>query len=80
MSRGFRRGVWTVLFGEAVAAAAIIALSPKAREAARPYLVQGIRRALALGDEIRGMIDEAKVEAAQIVRDVDVEQVLADRH
>jgi hypothetical protein len=79
MSRGFRRGVWAVLFGEAVAAAAVIAVSPRARDAARPYLVQGIRRALALGEEIRGMIDEAKVEAAQIVREIDATQALADR-
>jgi hypothetical protein len=71
---GFAKGIWTVLFGEVVAAAAVLAMSPKAREAARPYLVRGIRSALDLKDEFGGMVDEAKHEAERLV-----EQIEADR-
>jgi hypothetical protein len=79
MARGFRRGVWTVLFGEVVAAVAVLTFSPKAREAARPYLVKGIRGALGLGDEFKRMIDEARLEAARVSREVEAKGVLANR-
>lgn len=79
MARGFRKGVWTVLFGEAIAAAAVLTLSPRAREAARPYLVRGIRSALALGDEIRGMVEEARLEAARVSRELEAQGVAASR-
>jgi hypothetical protein len=84
MSRGFRKGVWAVLFGEALTAAAVIAFSPKAREAARPYLVKGIRGALALGDEFKDMIDEAKLQTRQLIHQIEAEQTadhsVVDRH
>jgi hypothetical protein len=74
---GFTRGVWTVLFGEVVAAAAILAWSPKAREAARPYLVRGIRSALDLRDELSGMVDEAKREADRLADEINAERMIS---
>ena len=68
---GFAKGMWTVLFGEVVAAAAVLAWSPKAREAARPYLVRGIRSALDIKDDVSRMVDQAKREAEQIADEVD---------
>jgi hypothetical protein len=80
MAGEFRKGMSTLLFGEAVALAAVLVLSPKARELARPYLVRGIQRALALGDELKGMVDEAKVEATRLVRDLEAERVGTSQH
>jgi hypothetical protein len=60
MAAEFRKGVSTILFGEALALSAVLAFSPKAREVARPYLVRGIRRALALGEEMKGMVEERR--------------------
>jgi hypothetical protein len=77
MAGEFQKGMLTMVFAQAVAAAAVIALSPKARETARPYLVQGIRRALALGEEFKGMIDEAKLEAGNLVREIEAERAAA---
>ena len=74
---GFAKGVWTILFGEVVAAAAVLAWSPKAREAARPYLVRGIRSALDLRDELGGMVDEAKREAVRLADEIDAERMIA---
>jgi hypothetical protein len=76
---GFSRGVWTVLFGEVVAAAAVLAWSPKAREAARPYLVRGIRSALEIKEELSGMVDEAKREADRLADEVTAERMIAAR-
>jgi hypothetical protein len=75
MAGEFRKGVSTILFGEALALAAVLAFSPKAREVARPYLLRGIRKALELGEEMKGMVEEAKVEATRLVRDLEVERV-----
>jgi hypothetical protein len=80
MAGEFRKGISTILFGEALALAAVLAFSPKAREVARPYLVRGIRKALDLGEELRGMVDEAKVEATRLVRDVEAERVGTSQH
>lgn len=80
MAGEFRKGVSTILFGEALAVAAVLAFSPKAREVARPYLVRGIRKALELGEEMKGMVDEAKVEATRLVRDLESERVGASQH
>jgi hypothetical protein len=74
---GFSRGVWTVLFGEVVAAAAVLAWSPKAREAARPYLVRGIRSALEIKDEFAGMVDDAKREADRLADEATAERMIA---
>ncbi|MHB8733459.1 MAG: hypothetical protein ACYDAB_16985 [bacterium] len=63
--------MWTVLLGEVVAAAAVLAWSPKARDAARPYLVRGIRSALDIKDDLSRMVDEAKREAEQIADEID---------
>ena len=68
---GFAKGMWTVLFGEVVAAAAVLAWSPKAREAARPYLVRGIRSALDIRDDLGRMVDEAKREAAHLAEEIE---------
>jgi hypothetical protein len=67
---GFAKGMWTVLFGEVVAAAAVLAWSPKARDAARPYLVRAIRSALDIGDDVTRMVEEAKREAGDILAEV----------
>lgn len=75
MAGEFGKGISTILFGEVLALAAVLAFSPKAREVARPYLVRGIRKALDLGEELRGMVDEAKVEATRLVRDLETERV-----
>jgi hypothetical protein len=72
---GFAKGMWTVLFGEVVAAAAVLAWSPKAREAARPYLVRGIRSALDIKDDLSRMVDEAKREAEQIADEIDADGI-----
>jgi hypothetical protein len=64
-----------VLWAEVLACAAVLALSPKAREVARPYLVQGIRRAVELSEEMKGMVEEARVEAGRLVRDIHAERV-----
>jgi hypothetical protein len=69
--------MWTVLFGEVVAAAAILAWSPKAREAARPYLVRGIRSALEIKDEFGGMVDEAKREANRLADEINAERMIS---
>jgi hypothetical protein len=74
---GFARGMWTVLFGEVVAAAAILAWSPKARDAARPYLVRGIRSALDLKDELSGMVDEARREADRLADEINAERMIS---
>jgi hypothetical protein len=74
---GFAKGMWTVLFGEVVAAAAILAWSPKAREAARPYLVRGIRSALELRDELAVMVDEAKHEADRLADEINAERMIS---
>lgn len=74
---GFAKGMWTVLFGEVVAAAAILAWSPKAREAARPYLVRGIRSALEIKDEFGGMVDEAKREANRLADEINAERMIS---
>lgn len=74
---GFAKGMWTVLFGEVVAAAAILAWSPKAREAARPYLVRGIRSALELREELGGMVDEAKREADRLADEINAERMIS---
>jgi hypothetical protein len=80
MAGEFGRGVSTILFGEALALAAVLAFSPKAREIARPYFVRGIRKALELGEEMKGMVEEAKVEATRLVRDLEVERVGTSQH
>ena len=72
---GFAKSMWTVLFGEVVAAAAVLAWSPKAREAARPYLVRGIRSALDIKDDLSRMVDEAKREAEQIAGEIDAGEI-----
>jgi len=74
---GFAKGMWTILFGEVVAAAAVLAWSPKAREAARPYLVRGIRSALEIKDELSGMVDEAKREADRLADEINAERMIA---
>jgi hypothetical protein len=66
MADRFSKGALAVLFGQAALAAAAIAFSPKARAAARPYLVLGLRGALALGDEFKAMLDEARLEARHV--------------
>ena len=80
MAGEFRKGMSTVLFGEVVALAAVLVFSPKARELARPYLVRGIQKALELGEEVKGMVDEAKVEATRLVRDLQTERVGSSQH
>lgn len=79
MAGEFRKGMSTVLFGEVIALAAVLAFSPKAREWARPYLVRGLQKALELGEEFKGMVDEAKVEAGRLVRDLEAEHVGASQ-
>jgi hypothetical protein len=80
MAGEFRKGVSTILFGEALALAAVLAFSPKAREVARPYLVRGLRKALELGEEMKGMVEEAKVEAPRLVQGLEAEQVGTRQH
>lgn len=80
MADEFRKGMSTVLFGEVLALAAVLACSPKAREIARPYLVRGIQKALQLGDEFKGMVDEAKVESARLVRHLEAERAGSSQH
>jgi hypothetical protein len=80
MAGEFRKGVSAILFGEALALAAVLAFSPKAREVARPYLMRGIRKALELNEELRGMVEEAKVEASRLVRDLEAERVGTSPH
>ncbi len=80
MAGEFRKGMSTILFGEVLALAAVLVFSPKARELARPYLVRGIQKALELGEEMKGMVDEAKVEATRLVRDLEAERVGTSQH
>lgn len=80
MAGEFRKGMSAMLFGEVLALAAVLALSPKAREVARPYLVRGFRKALELGDEVKGMVEEAKVEATRLARDLEAEHVGTSPH
>jgi hypothetical protein len=80
MAGEFRKALFTVLFGEVVAAATAIVLSPRAREVARPYLIKGIRKAMALGEEMKGMVDEAKVDADRIIRDIEADRAEATSH
>jgi hypothetical protein len=80
MAGEFRKGISTVLFGEVLAIAAVLVFSPKARELARPYLVRGMQKALQLGDELKGMVDEARVESARLVRELEAERVGTSQH
>jgi len=80
MAGEFRKGVSTILFGEALAVAIVLAFSPKAREVARPYLVRGIRKALELGEEMKGMVDEAKVEATRLVLEAEADRAATSQH
>jgi len=80
MAKGFRKGVSAALFGEVLALAAVLVWSPKAREAARPYLVRGLRKALELKAELDDMTAEAKLEAAHLVADREVEPASARQH
>jgi len=79
MAGEFRKGMFAIMLTEAFAVAAVIALSPKAREAARPYLVKGIQKAMALGEEFREMVDEAKLEATNLAREIEAERTAAPR-
>jgi hypothetical protein len=63
MADRFSKGALTVLLGQAALAAAAIAFSPKIRAAARPFVVAGLQHALALGQEFKDMVDEARLEA-----------------
>lgn len=80
MAGEFRRGMSTLLFGEVLAVAAVLVFSPKARELARPYLVRGLQKALQLGDEVKGMVDEARVESARLVRELEPGRVGSSQH
>ncbi|GEM_PF-3391222 len=73
MAGEFRKGVSWTLLGEVVALAAVFAFSPEAREMARPYVVRGIRKALEIRDELRGMAEEARDEAARLVQEIHAE-------
>jgi hypothetical protein len=75
MAGEFRKGMSAMLFGELLAAAVVLAVSPKAREYARPYLVRGFRRALELGEELKGMVEEARVESSRLARELEAERV-----
>jgi len=79
MAGEFGKGIFAVVLTEAFAVAAVIALSPKAREAARPYLVKGIQKAMALGEEFKEMVDEAKLDATSLAREIEAERAAAPR-
>ena len=66
MADRFSKGALTMLLGQAAVAAAAIAFSPKVRAAARPYMVAGLREALALGQDLKAMMDEARLEAGAL--------------
>jgi hypothetical protein len=42
--------------------------------------MRGIRKALELNEELRGMVEEAKVEASRLVRDLEAERVGTSPH
>jgi hypothetical protein len=42
--------------------------------------VRGFQKALQLGDELKGMVDEARVESTRLVRNLEAERVGTSQH